>query len=317
MHVFVPFIPKGELLGVVYMKLSPDISHFRKIIANSYDESSAVFSGLILLGLLGMFYITSYTVRERDLAQEQLFQQKEKQIKREIEHQKEALFTRRIYHAHHKAEKVMGFIKEDINALDEGNVKNSRYRIMKYANFVARVIYDMKWYDPPIHVVRNPMFRTNINEVIEFIVKNVFGRVYHSGSSYRFRLDLDSAFPVVSVNEYVVWEIIEPLIQNCLDHNPMGDVTITIRTEHRPSEKVSTIMIEDDGCGIDETLLQTDSAGIQKIFLEHTSTKEQPQNSGYGCYLAHEISTRRCGWLLDAENLSGGGARFVLSIRHS
>ena len=49
-----------------------------------------------------------------------------------------------------------------------------RNRVSKYSNFISRVIYDMKWYDPPLQTIRNPIFRTDLNEVIQFIVETYF-----------------------------------------------------------------------------------------------------------------------------------------------
>jgi len=54
--------------------------------------------------------------------------------------------------------------------------------------------------------------------------------------------------------------------------------------------------------------------GIKNIFLENVTSKQTGlQNSGYGCYIAYEIS-KRCGWEIDAENLSEGGCRFTITI---
>jgi C4-dicarboxylate-specific signal transduction histidine kinase len=312
-HVLVPFFPRGELIGAVYMKITPDFSDIVKEITSSYNETGALFSALILFGLLAMFYITSYTVRQRDNAQAQLFREREEQIKREIEHKKEAHFTRRIYHTHHKAEKVMGFIKEDLRQLNSDNLETIRERVTKYSNFVSRVIYDMKSYDPPLSVIRNPLFKTDINQVIRFIIDNIFKRVYEARGREKFHLDLDPQFPILPVNEYVIWEIIEPLIQNSIDHNRERDVTIFIRTSYEQDKSIGEITILDDGQGIDPSLLEVDERGIKRLFLEHTTTKDKSQNLGYGCYIAYEIS-RKCGWRLDAENGESGGARFVIGI---
>ena len=53
-----------------------------------------------------------------------------------------------------------------------------------------------------------------------------------------------------------------------------------------------------------------------KIFLENLSTKPQSRKAGYGCYIAHEIATERCGWTIDAENLLDKGCQFILTIPH-
>jgi len=75
-------------------------------------------------------------------------------------------------------------------------------------------------------------------------------------------------------------------------------------------------MIEDNGKGIASELLEKNENGLKLIFVENTTTKSQGlQNSGYGCYIAYEM-TRRCGWNIDAENLQNGGCRFTITINN-
>ena len=314
--VLVPFYDRGEISGAAYMEITPEISGILNLLKSAYNQSSLLFIGLILMGFMAMFFIYSYTARERDQVQQQLFDQRANQIKQEIEHQKESLFTKRIYHTHHKAEKVMGFIKEDLRELSEPNLDEVRARTTKYANFVSRVIYDMKSYDPPTHVIRNPMFRTDINEVIAFIVKNIFHRVYREGQTNAVVIDQDLAqnLPILHVNEYVIWEIIEPLIQNAIDHNAGRSLHIDIRTRLDSAGQAILIDICDNGVGFPDELLAIDADGVKMLFRESVSTKEGVSNSGYGCYLSREIS-RRCGWELDANNNAGGGACFTIRAK--
>lgn len=312
-HVLVPFLPRGEIVGAVYMKVVPDFSNIVSEITSTHTETGALFSAIILIGLLTMFYITSYTVQQRDQAQQELFGRKKLEMKQDIEHQKEAMFTRRIYHTHHKAEKVMGFIKEDLRRINTHNMDQIQNRVYKYANFISRVIYDMKSYEPPINVIRNPVFQTNLNEVIQFIVDNIFRRVFKEGDLYRFDLDFDPALPAVSINEYVIWTIIEPLIQNVIDHNPSQLVIIRVTTQYNVEQRRSMILIEDNGKGIDQIFLDKDENGIQRLFSESATTKGESENSGYGCYIAYEFC-RRCGWNLTAHNSEKGGACFTISV---
>ncbi len=313
-HVFVPFIPKGEYAGAVYMKNSPDFKFITKEIVSAYNQTGIIFSGLILFGLLAMFFISSNTLNERDEAQRMLYKLREKQLEEKIHLQKEAMFAKRIYHTHHKAEKILGFIKEDLRGLSEENINEVKYRVGKYANFVSRVIYDMKWYEPPIQAIRNPLFKTDLNEVIRFIVDNICLRTTQNTSIYRFELKLDASLPLVHVNEFVVWEIVEPLLQNSMDHSRNRKVTITVETKYDPANNIARILISDDGYGIKRELLQKNENGVKRIFLENISTKQVEENSGYGCYLAYEIAKQWCGWSLDAENISGGGCRFTITI---
>jgi len=314
-HVLVPFYDSGEIAGAAYMRVTPDVAGFLTLIESAYSQSGILFTGLILVGFMAMFFIYSYTAQERDEVQLQLFDQRSKQLRTQVEHQKESLFTKRIYHTHHKAEKVMGFIKEDLRNLENENLNETRNRVTKYANFVSRVIYDMKTYDPPLHVIRNPIFQTNINEVVQFVVKNIFQRVYKVSESNAVSVELNLAddIPIVHINEYVVWEIIEPLIQNSIEHNVDHDLLLVVTTRVDSSKDELILEISDNGNGLAPDLLVMDEDGRRAVFRESVSTKDTKQNSGYGCYLAWEIS-RRCDWVLDAHNNEEGGACFTLYV---
>ena len=314
-HVYIPLVPYGEYEGAVYLKIHPDVSAISQQIMASFNQTVLIFFSLILIGLLAMFYISTYTIVERDGARELLYQERESHLKEHIAQKKEHLFTKRIYHTHHKAEKVMGFINEDLENITENNIKEIRYRISKYANFIARVIYDMKWYNPPLQTIRNAIFKTDLNEVLKFIVKNIFLRTSLQVKSIKINFNLDEKLPYVSVNEFVVWEIIEPLIQNSIDHSEKEIVNIKISTLYNCDERISYLTIEDDGKGIRSDLLELNEFGVKRIFLENITTKEEDKNSGYGCYIAYEIS-KRCGWELDVENFEGEGCKFILLIRH-
>jgi hypothetical protein len=314
-HVFVPFMPRGEYVGALSMKTTPDFSFISNDLISSYDETALAYSALILFGLLAMYYISSYTLKERNKAQQLLFEEQKRHLTEQIAHEKEALFAKRIYHTHHKAEKVMGFIKEDLRTLTARNIDEVRYRINKYSNFIARVIYDMKWYDPPVQTIRGPLFHTDINDVVRFMVENIFRRVSGNSGRVKLQLELDSRVPQVQVNEFVVWEALEPIIQNCLDHAGVRDLLVTIKTEHEPSQLSSRIIIRDNGKGITPNLLEVDEKGRKKLFRENASAgRNHGEHSGYGCYIAYEIAKERCGWELDAENLPDGGAQFVFTI---
>ena len=219
------------------MKVTPDFTSITKEILASYNEVSIIYSVLILIGLFAMYFISSYTVRERNNAQQLLFEENQKHMKEQIIHEKESQFTKRIYHTHHKAEKIMGFIKEDLRILSEKNIEDVKKRVTKYANFISRVIYDMKWFDPPLNTIRNPMFHTDLNELLRFIVKDIFLRISSSTDMFEFRLILDDKLPLVRINEFVVWEIFEPIIQNSIDHAAKSKILITINSKFYPEKK--------------------------------------------------------------------------------
>ncbi len=314
-EILVPLAPHGELIGVFYMENIPDFSAITSELLTNYNQIAIIYVSLILLGLLTMYYISSYTMKERDTAQQKLFFEHQEHLKEQIEHEKETLFTKRIYHTHHKAEKVMGFIKDDLRNLSTENIDETKLKVTKYANFVARAIYDMKWYDPPLQTIRNQMFNTDINEAIKFIINNIFLRVSSKIENINFDLNLADDVPKIKINEFVVWEVIEPLVQNSIDHAPEYDITISISTTFNVESRETLIIIEDNGKGISPTLLEKDENGIRKIFLENITTKNIIEKSaGYGCYIAHQLSTKRCGWKLTAENLEKG-CRFIIKVQ--
>jgi signal transduction histidine kinase len=312
-EVLVPFAPHGELIGVFYMNTSPDLKSFAQEFLSNYNQLAIIFFALILLSLLTMYYISTYTIQERDKAQQKLFEEKQQFLKTEIEHQKEQIFTKRIYHTHHKAEKVMGFIKEDLRNLNDNNIIETKEKILKYANFVARAIYDMKWYEPPLQTIRNPIFNTDVNRLIKFIVENIFLRISSKMENIEFKMELSPDFPKVHINEFVVWEIIEPLIQNSIDHANTENLLVLISTKIDTGTNKAYIIIEDNGKGIKENLLE-EVDGIQKVFVENVTTKNiEERRSGYGCYIAYELAVNRCGWKLRAENKTTG-CKFVIAI---
>ncbi|RPI05262.1 MAG: ATP-binding protein [Ignavibacteriae bacterium] len=315
-HVFMPFVPRGEFIGVVYMKITPNLSFLTQAMSSNYDKTAFLYSGLIIIGLFAMFYISTRTLHERNKIQRMYFEEQKKFLTEQINHQNEMLFTKRIYHTHHKAEKIGGFISEDLRILTAENIDQIKYRIDKYSSFIARVIYDMKWYNPPIHTIRGPMFKTNVNVALQFIVENIFKRV--SKEYATFELHLDPAMPDVAINEYVIWEVFEPIIQNALDHSGNDNTRVIITTTYNAAVRRSVICIEDNGKGVDSALLELDASGVKKIFLDHVTSGEPmgKQHSGYGCYIAYEIATQRFGWSIDVENKPAGGCKFTFTMNH-
>ncbi|MCF8259820.1 MAG: ATP-binding protein [Melioribacteraceae bacterium] len=315
--ILVPFVPNGEYLGVLFIKISPNFSFFTNEVSNSFNNVAIVYSILIMAGLIAIFFVSSQAVKERNEAQHQLFEEHKENLKKQIRLEKESLFTKRIYHTHHKAEKIIGFIKEDIRQINADNIEDIKHRVVTYSNFISRIIYDMKWYDQPLNTIINPMFRTNINEVIGFIMNYVFLRISSKNEMFDFETNLDPKLPIVNVNEFIVWEILEPLIQNSIDHGKKDSIRIKVTTKYDQATNKSVIEIADNGVGVAKELLVEGENGVKKVFLENESTKKNDgANSGYGCYIAYQMAAVRCGWKVDVENLPEGGCKFTMVITH-
>lgn len=316
--VVVPFVPEGEYLGALYMRITPDFTFLTDEVKANFTMLSIVFSALIVVGLIAIFIVSSQAVTERNEMQKQFFAEHQEYLENQIRLEKESLFTKRIYHTHHKAEKIMGFIKEDVRKMNPRNLDELKARVVTYSNFISRIIYDMKWYDPDINTIVNPIFHTDINAVIRFIVDNVFLRISSKNEMFDLHLSLDPLLPRVHVNEFIVWEILEPLIQNSIDHGGKNSLAVSVETRHAKDDGVSYISIADNGVGIDPTLLEQGPRGMKRLFLEHESSKEGVRlHSGYGCYIAYQLAVGKCGWQLDAENLPQGGCKFTIAITNN
>jgi hypothetical protein len=314
-NVFIPFTPNGEFQGVLYMKIVPDLSSISHDFIGSYNNVSLVYVFLVTAGLLIIYVVFSLTLSAKESAQQLASQEHEKFIKEKIEREKENTFTRRIYHAYHKAEKIVGFINMDLEQIKKNNSDEVRERVQKYSNFIGRVIYDMKYYEPPVHSIINPIFRTDLNEVCRFVIENLFLRIWKSSGMFEFRQDYASDIPVIHVNEYIIWEIIEPIIQNSIAHNSERKIMIVLTTSFVREENAILLSIADNGKGIAPELLERDENGIQKLFLENVSTRQSVERQfGYGCYIAYSLAEKYCGWKVSARNRDAGGCEYILKI---
>ncbi|MEJ2495157.1 MAG: histidine kinase, partial [Ignavibacteriaceae bacterium] len=113
-NILVPFVPDGEYIGVMYMRITPDFSFLTDDISTNFNKVAIVYTSLIFIGLIAIFLVSSQAVRERNEAQQKLYEEHKENLAKQIRLEKESLFTKRIYHTHHKAEKIIGFIKEDV-----------------------------------------------------------------------------------------------------------------------------------------------------------------------------------------------------------
>ncbi|MGA9120355.1 MAG: histidine kinase, partial [Bacteroidota bacterium] len=91
--VLVPFVPNGEYLGALYMRMRPDFGFLTEEVKSNFNQVSLIFSALIFVGLIAIFLVSSRTVKERDEAQRRLFIEHEESLEKQIQLEKESLFT--------------------------------------------------------------------------------------------------------------------------------------------------------------------------------------------------------------------------------
>ena len=102
-NILVPFVPDGEYIGVMYMRITPDFSFLTEDISANFNKVAIMYTSLIFIGLIAIFLVSSQAVKERNEAQQKLYEEHKENLKKQIRLEKESLFTKRIYHTHHKA----------------------------------------------------------------------------------------------------------------------------------------------------------------------------------------------------------------------
>ncbi len=115
----------------------------------------------------------------------------------------------------------------------------------------------------------------------------------------------------------MIWEILEPLMQNSIDHSDKENIEIKVETKFYPESQQSFLIISDNGPGIKNDLLESNEVGTRKIFLEKDFGENNvSKHHGYGCYIAYEL-VKRCGWKIDVSNLPDCGCQFTINIKHN
>ena len=109
--------------------------------------------------------------------------------------------------------------------------------------------------------------------MIKFIVENIFLRITSKSDAYEIITETDPALPLVPINEFVVWEIIEPLIQNSIDHGGQNHIKIKCKTRYDSKNNRSYIIIEDNGVGIAEKKLNGLLVESERIGLKNVSQR--------------------------------------------
>ena len=91
-NILVPFVPDGEYIGVMYMRITPDFSFLTDDISTNFNKVAIVYTSLIFIGLIAIFLVSSQAVRERNEAQQKLYEEHKENLAKQIRLEKESLF---------------------------------------------------------------------------------------------------------------------------------------------------------------------------------------------------------------------------------
>ena len=113
----------------------------------------------------------------------------------------------------------------------------------------------------------------------------------------------DSALPPVRVDPDQIKRVVVNLIDNAIEATSRSG-TITIETQHDPSNNLARLVLADNGPGIPP-------ADRDKLFMPYYSTKKR--GSGLGLAIVRRIVAEHGGTIEVGEN-TPTGARFTIEL---
>jgi nitrogen fixation/metabolism regulation signal transduction histidine kinase len=129
--------------------------------------------------------------------------------------------------------------------------------------------------------------------------------LYRTGNA-NISVSLEDGLPVIYADGDRLRQVLHNLIKNAAEACPKESAKITVETHiiERSSRPFIELRVADNGAGIETKLLE-------RLFEPYVSSK--PKGTGLGLAIVRKIVEEHSG-IVWAENLSDGGARFVLQL---
>jgi signal transduction histidine kinase len=108
--------------------------------------------------------------------------------------------------------------------------------------------------------------------------------------------------PQVAIDPDQIQQVLLNLVMNATQARP--DATVILSTEYDPTERVVHLRVNDNGPGIERTVLE-------RLFKEKITTK--PDGHGYGLPICRQIMTAH-GGSISVNSTPGEGATFTLTF---
>jgi len=149
----------------------------------------------------------------------------------------------------------------------------------------------------------NQQNRFNLENTIEQAIEILSPAIKHADVTVVFSSDLHSE--IVSF-ESELTQVIMNIIKNAIDVLKTKEQSRKIHVRGYQDERSSYILIEDNGGGIDEKI-------IERIFEPYFSTKKEKNGMGLGLYMSQLIINEHCKGELTVHN-SNLGATFTIEL---
>lgn len=179
---------------------------------------------------------------------------------------------------------------------------------------------DSEWL---IRMVENLLSVTKINDgrvkivktptVLWELVDTVIQKFKKRYPDVKVELDLPEETVLIPMDAILIGQVMVNILENAV-HHAAGMKRLALSVSIKDTDAV--FEIADDGCGIDESKLDTIFSGISQSEVGSQDAKKR--NAGIGLSVCASI-VRAHGGRISAENLPGGGAmfRFILSTEEA
>ena len=143
----------------------------------------------------------------------------------------------------------------------------------------------------------------NVNNVISRVLRLRAGAWRHG--SIQVTRELDPSRPRVRGDGFLLQQALLNIVMNA-EQAMEGTGRLTVRSQHAQDAGVVRVVVDDSGPGLPPDVRS-------RLFEPFFTTKDVGQGTGLGLAIAYGI-VQAHGGTLEADNIPGGGARFVLTL---
>jgi signal transduction histidine kinase len=151
--------------------------------------------------------------------------------------------------------------------------------------------------------IGNSMRKCRLDQVLEQVETLCSGELKRVGQ--RLTMDCPSDFPELMLDAGALEQVLINLLMNAAQAADKSDAWIRLSVEHQENSVLS-IVIQDNGCGMDDTVRQ-------KIFDPFFTTKAPGSGTGLGMAICHNLVTSM-GGTIQVESVLGQGSTFQIRL---
>ncbi|MEN8148690.1 MAG: ATP-binding protein [Planctomycetota bacterium] len=173
-------------------------------------------------------------------------------------------------------------------------------QIVSETSRAGRIVTDLLSFSRRSHAESVP---ADLNEVVRGTLSLIEHKL--TGAGLTVTLDLDPELPVVPCDPQRMRQVVTNLVLNAGDAL-RGNGSVRVRTKRIPDVEAVTLVVEDDGTGIDPQ-------DLPKIFDPFFTTKEEGKGVGLGLAVVYGIVETH-GGTIEVKSEPGEGTTFTVTL---